>query len=476
AEYRLGLKRPLHTLKGGARMAGIMAMGDLSHELETLVMQVDNGSVAPNDALFETVQASLDELARMRELVANGRRVSTARAMIARIHALSGPKAVQPAGGAPAPAAGRAPPGAAPARTAAQGPAVGAPGAPQQGRPPGAPPFFSEPDEPASAEFGTEAAQFGTESPELAPEAPQASVPPELEPSGFPSFALSEDSAQTVEREAPEFAPPAESVELSSEAGDTPVEEGGIEVSEGGIEVGEGGIEVAEGGLQAGDDIEIGAAGIEVGEGGIEIGAEPTEALLEFGTEPEVGAAESIELSGDIPSVGSELGLPEPGQLGSGSFQPGPIEIGPSDTGQPVTDQPWGNETAAAPWPAHLTPDDSDPNALTSKVASIDAANAHAFLNPETSTEGAARGTSDDDVPSVEGLVVSDESAPPMLEGSEFNLGTEFKASAASDNASPEFNLTAQFNTNPATPAAYEEISNFAGPPDQSADVTLSSD
>ena len=37
-------------MKGGARMAGIMAMGDLSHELETLVMQVDNGTVAPNDA------------------------------------------------------------------------------------------------------------------------------------------------------------------------------------------------------------------------------------------------------------------------------------------------------------------------------------------------------------------------------------------------------------------------------------------
>src|SRR4029077_18538067 len=32
-DLRLGLKRPLHTLKGGARMAGIMSMGDLSHEL-----------------------------------------------------------------------------------------------------------------------------------------------------------------------------------------------------------------------------------------------------------------------------------------------------------------------------------------------------------------------------------------------------------------------------------------------------------
>ncbi len=39
------LQRQLHTLKGGARMAGITAMGDLSHELETLVIQIDGGSV-----------------------------------------------------------------------------------------------------------------------------------------------------------------------------------------------------------------------------------------------------------------------------------------------------------------------------------------------------------------------------------------------------------------------------------------------
>ena len=112
AEYRSGLKRPLHTLKGGARMAGIMAMGDLSHELETLVMQVDNGTVAPNDALFEVVQASLDELARMREMVANGRRVSPARAMLARIKSLSLPKSAQAAtpARAAAPAPASAPP------------------------------------------------------------------------------------------------------------------------------------------------------------------------------------------------------------------------------------------------------------------------------------------------------------------------------------------------------------------------------
>jgi chemosensory pili system protein ChpA (sensor histidine kinase/response regulator) len=74
-------------------MAGISAMGDLSHELESLVLQVDNGAVVADGALFDTIQASLDELARMREQVANGRRVAPARAIISRIQGLSRPAA-----------------------------------------------------------------------------------------------------------------------------------------------------------------------------------------------------------------------------------------------------------------------------------------------------------------------------------------------------------------------------------------------
>ncbi|MGH8300756.1 MAG: Hpt domain-containing protein [Steroidobacteraceae bacterium] len=83
------LKRPLHTLKGGARMAGIMAMGDLSHELETLVIQAESGTIAVNDGVFDVIQASMDELARMRESVVSGRNVAPARAMIGRIQALT---------------------------------------------------------------------------------------------------------------------------------------------------------------------------------------------------------------------------------------------------------------------------------------------------------------------------------------------------------------------------------------------------
>jgi chemosensory pili system protein ChpA (sensor histidine kinase/response regulator) len=83
------LQRQLHTLKGGARMAGISAMGDLSHELETLVIQIDGGSVVGDDHALTVMQASLDELARMRDLVSNGTLPAGASALIGQIRALS---------------------------------------------------------------------------------------------------------------------------------------------------------------------------------------------------------------------------------------------------------------------------------------------------------------------------------------------------------------------------------------------------
>ena len=115
------LQRQLHTLKGGARMAGIAAMGDLSHELETLVTQIDGGSVIGNERAYLVLQTSLDELARMRDLVSAGSLPPPAIALIAQIRALG-------AGETPAapPAAASAPPQDAPP-TAATVPAATAP-------------------------------------------------------------------------------------------------------------------------------------------------------------------------------------------------------------------------------------------------------------------------------------------------------------------------------------------------------------
>ncbi len=92
-ELAVELKRQLHTLKGGARMAGIASMGNLSHELETLVIQIDDGKIPGDERAFQVLQASLDELSHMRDAVGAGRRVAPARELIARIRALSQPGA-----------------------------------------------------------------------------------------------------------------------------------------------------------------------------------------------------------------------------------------------------------------------------------------------------------------------------------------------------------------------------------------------
>ncbi len=111
AQRAFALKRALHTLKGGARMAGIMTMGDLSHELETLVGQAESGALSAGEAVFELIQASLDELAGMREAVVNGQAVPAAQAMIARIRALTQPQSAASAAAAPPTAPQAQPPG-----------------------------------------------------------------------------------------------------------------------------------------------------------------------------------------------------------------------------------------------------------------------------------------------------------------------------------------------------------------------------
>jgi chemosensory pili system protein ChpA (sensor histidine kinase/response regulator) len=72
------LKRHLHTLKGGARMAGITAMGNLSHEIETLLISVDSGRVEATSTVDGLLQQSVDELHRMRDAVIAGKAVPAA--------------------------------------------------------------------------------------------------------------------------------------------------------------------------------------------------------------------------------------------------------------------------------------------------------------------------------------------------------------------------------------------------------------
>ena len=66
------LRRQLHTLKGGARMAGISTMGDLSHELESLLKRQDGAGETAGEQLLTIVQESIDRLHRMRDQISDG--------------------------------------------------------------------------------------------------------------------------------------------------------------------------------------------------------------------------------------------------------------------------------------------------------------------------------------------------------------------------------------------------------------------
>ncbi len=122
------LQRHLHTLKGGARMAGVMPMGDLSHALETLLARIAEGRSRPTQASLDLVQRGLDELQQMRDAIDAGRGVAPVAALIAQLEGSEAPvvaSAAAPAPVAPVAAAPVAP--LSPAEPAAEAPRAAPP-------------------------------------------------------------------------------------------------------------------------------------------------------------------------------------------------------------------------------------------------------------------------------------------------------------------------------------------------------------
>ncbi|MHB1240474.1 MAG: hybrid sensor histidine kinase/response regulator, partial [Gammaproteobacteria bacterium] len=66
------LQRQLHTLKGGARMADIAPVADLSHAMESLLSTVVDGHVEVSQPLFQTLHLTLDRLHAMQEQLRAG--------------------------------------------------------------------------------------------------------------------------------------------------------------------------------------------------------------------------------------------------------------------------------------------------------------------------------------------------------------------------------------------------------------------
>ncbi len=87
AQAMADLQRHLHTLKGGARMAGLGVIGDFSHDLETLLIRAGEGVIARDPAFGDLLQASLDELHRLREDAVTGEQQPLAAQLAARVRA-----------------------------------------------------------------------------------------------------------------------------------------------------------------------------------------------------------------------------------------------------------------------------------------------------------------------------------------------------------------------------------------------------
>ncbi len=64
-EPLFGLQRNLHTLKGGARMAGLFGIGELSHSLESFIQHSADTGTVPDAGRIAVIEQSLDALHRM---------------------------------------------------------------------------------------------------------------------------------------------------------------------------------------------------------------------------------------------------------------------------------------------------------------------------------------------------------------------------------------------------------------------------
>jgi chemosensory pili system protein ChpA (sensor histidine kinase/response regulator) len=84
----VGLQRDLHTLKGGAGMAGIAPVGDLSHAMESLVDAVSDGRLAIDRVAVESLEKGFDRLHGLVQRVAQRRAIAMPVNAIARFESL----------------------------------------------------------------------------------------------------------------------------------------------------------------------------------------------------------------------------------------------------------------------------------------------------------------------------------------------------------------------------------------------------
>ena len=84
------LQRHLHTLKGGARMAGVLEIGDLGHSIESMLTAVVDGHLQVTKSMFGIMQQAQDRLVHLLEQVKANQGLAPANDIIAQVDELLG--------------------------------------------------------------------------------------------------------------------------------------------------------------------------------------------------------------------------------------------------------------------------------------------------------------------------------------------------------------------------------------------------
>ncbi|MBK7469826.1 MAG: Hpt domain-containing protein [Betaproteobacteria bacterium] len=92
-EYAQDLRRTLHTLKGSARMAGAMRLGELTHLMESRLM-AGQREVDPSPELFDALDSDLDQQAGLLDQLQSG---VAGTALIPAVEHLPSPAETEPA-------------------------------------------------------------------------------------------------------------------------------------------------------------------------------------------------------------------------------------------------------------------------------------------------------------------------------------------------------------------------------------------
>lgn len=89
SELLKALQRQLHTLKGGARMAGVTEIGDLSHSIENMLTAVVDNELDVSEDMFRALQKAQDRLVGMLEEVRQHQQPRPASQLIKTINAIA---------------------------------------------------------------------------------------------------------------------------------------------------------------------------------------------------------------------------------------------------------------------------------------------------------------------------------------------------------------------------------------------------